>query len=266
MELWEGLNATTGEHVDVASLKLVGAQAPLIKAIADTGVPTVVVFSSGKPVTEPWVSNYTSAFIQQFYPSEQGGNALADVLFGDYNPSGKLSMSFPYDVGTTPSYYDYLNSARYADPGYIEDNGTIVFGHQYVIGNPVPWYEFGYGKSYSTFLYSNVTLDKENATSTDVVTATVQVTNNSTRDGTEVVQVYVRDMLASVAVPNQSLKGFKKVLIGAGATETVSVPLNVSDLGLWNIKMQYVVEPGEFMINVGSSSADIRANASFWVS
>uniref|UniRef100_A0A093VG87 beta-glucosidase n=1 Tax=Talaromyces marneffei PM1 TaxID=1077442 RepID=A0A093VG87_TALMA len=189
-ELWQGLNATTGEHVDLNDLSLVGAQAPLVKAIADTGVPTVVVFSSGKPITETWISNSTAALVQQFYPSEQGGNALADVLFGDYNPSGKLSVSFPRSAGVLPIYYDYLNSGRsIGDSGFVTENDTILFGHQYVIGSPLPWYEFGYGKSYSTFNYGTMKLDKTNVSATDTVTVSIDVTNEDTsRNATEVIQ------------------------------------------------------------------------------
>jgi len=264
-QLWQGLNATTGEHVDVASLNLVGAMPYLVQAIVDTGKPTVVVFSSGKPITEPWISTSASALVQQFYPSEQGGNALADVLFGDVNPSGKLSVGFPYDVGTTPIYYDYLNSGRTVSPGQIYPNGTLLFGHQYVLNTPVPLYEFGYGKSYSTFEYSAVTLSKTNVSASDNITASIKITNNSTRDGTEVVQLYVKDLLTSVVVPNIQLKGFSKVPIAAGATETVEIPISIGDLGLWNINMNYVVESGDFVIYLGSSSADLRANATLTV-
>jgi beta-glucosidase len=237
----------------------------LVQAIIDTGKPTVVVFSSGKPITEAWISTSASALVQQFYPSEEGGNALADVLFGDVNPSGKLSVGFPYDVGTTPIYYDYLNSGRPVDAGKEYANGSLLFGHQYVLSSPLPLYEFGYGKSYSTFQYSNVTLSKTSVSASDTITATVQVTNNSTRDGTEVVQLYVKDVISSVVVPNIQLKGFSKVPIGAGKTETVSIDLSVQELGLWDINMKYVVEPGEFVVLVGSSSADLRGNATFTV-
>ncbi|KAI1388019.1 glycoside hydrolase family 3 protein [Hypoxylon trugodes] len=265
-ELWGGLNATTGEHVDVHNLNLVGAMPHLVKAIIDTGKPTVVVFSSGKPITEPWISDAASALVQQFYPSEQGGYALADILFGDVNPSGKLSVSFPYDIGTTPIYYDYLNSARaYPDPGVINADGSMQFGHNYVLQSPLPLYEFGYGKSYSTFTYSKVKLSRSTASPTDTITVSVDITNDSTRDGAEVVQLYVQDVVASVVVPNKQLRGFSKVFIKAGATETVSIDINVADLGLWDINMKYVVEPGEFIIHVGSSSKDIRNNATLTV-
>ncbi|KAJ5343246.1 uncharacterized protein N7506_003070 [Penicillium brevicompactum] len=267
-ELWQGLNATTGEHVDVNDLSLVGAQAPLIKAIADTGVPTIVVLSSGKPITDTWIANSTSALVQQFYPSEQGGNALADVLFGDYNPSGKLSVSFPRYVGDLPIFYDYLNSGRsIGDSGQEFDNGTLVFGHQYVLGNPTPWYPFGYGKSYSKFKYGAVKVDKKTVSASDsTVTVTVDVTNtHATREGTEVVQVYVKDEIASVVVPNRELKGFEKVVIPAGKTKTVKIPVKIENLGVWNTSMKYVVEPGRFTVLVGSSSEDIRGNATFTV-
>lgn len=250
--------------MDVNSLNLVGAQSDLVKAVADTGKPTVVVFSSGKPVSEPWIANATSALVQQFYPSEEGGHALADVLFGKYNPSGKLSINFPRTIGSIPTFYDYLNSGRdIGDSGFEYGNGTILFGHQYVIGTPKPWYEFGYGKSYSKFTYGDVELDKSevSAEADSSFTASVVVTNESERDGTEVVQLYIVDEIASVAVPNRALKGFEKVLIPAGESVTVDIEVKVEELGLWDESMQYVVEPGDFGVLVGSSSTDIRANA-----
>jgi beta-glucosidase len=264
-ELWQGLNATTGEHVDVASLNLVGAMGPLVQAIIETGKPTVVVYSSGKPVTEPWISGNAAALIQQFYPGEQGGNGLADILFGDVSPSGKLSVSFPHDVGTLPIYYDYLNSGRSTDPGAILPNGTLQFGHQYVLNTPQPLYEFGFGLSYANFTYSNVTLSKIEASANDTITASVRITNSSPVDGKEVIQIYVQDVLASIVVPNKELKAFKKVLVKAGETVDVSVELDVSKWGLWNRKMEYVVEKGDFIVHVGASSMDLRGNATVTV-
>jgi beta-glucosidase len=238
----------------------------LVKAIIETGTPTVVVYSSGKPITEPWISEEAAALVQMFYQGEQGGNALADILYGSINPSGKLSVSFPWDIGTSPSYYDHLKSARqYPNPGQIHANGSMEFGNNYVLNSPLPMYEFGYGLSYSNFTYTNLKVSPENATTSDTVTVSVDVTNKGKLDGKEVVQVYVRDMLASVDVPNKKLKGFKKVLIKAGETETVEIELEVEKWGLWNRKMEYVVEPGEFMVLVGSSSEDFRGNATVTV-
>lgn len=265
-ELWENVNATTGEHVDISSLNLVGAQGALVQSIIETGKPTIVVYSSGKPITEPWISDSAAALVQQFYPSEQGGNALADILYGSVNPSGKLSVSFPYDVGTLPIYYDYLNSGRSTAAGEILTNGTMNFGQQYALSTPQPLYEFGFGRSYSTFIYSDAKLSATNATAKDTVTATVSVTNKSDRDGKEVVQLYVQDLLASVVVPNMQLKGFEKVMIKAGETVDVSIDVRVTDLGLWDINMEYVIEPGQFVFSMGSSSLDLRANATLTVS
>lgn len=249
----------------MSSLNLVGAMPHLVKAIIDTGKPTVVVFSSGKPITESWISTEASALVQQFYPSEEGGNALADVLFGSVNPSGKLSVGFPHDVGTLPIYYDYLNSGRGSSPGQEFPNGTLQFGSSYVLNTPMPLYEFGYGKSYSSFVYSDFKLSKTNVSATDSVTATVKITNSSTRDGKEVVQLYVKDLVASVVVPNIQLKGFSKVMVKAGKSVTVNIPLDIEKLGVWDINMKYVVEPGDFTVFVGSSSADFRANATLTV-
>jgi beta-glucosidase len=256
-ELWAGLNATTGEHVDVHDLKLVGAMPRLVKAIIDTGKPTVVVYSSGKPVTEPWISEEAAALVQQFYQSEEGGYALADVLYGNVNPSGRLSVSFPHDVGALPIYYDHLRSGRSSpDPGFEYPNGTLVFGHNYVLSTPLPLYPFGYGLSYSSFEYSNVRASSTRVSASDTVTISVDVTNTSDRDGAEVVQLYVRDVLASVDIPRHVLRGFEKVSIKAGKTKTVKIPLKVQDWGVWNRKSQYVVEPGEFVVLVGTSSEE----------
>ncbi|KAK4236001.1 glycoside hydrolase [Achaetomium macrosporum] len=261
-ELWQGLNATTGEHVDVNNLNLVGAQEPLVRAIVATGKPTVVVFSSGKPITAPWISDNAAALVQQFYPSEQGGAALASVLFGDVNPSGRLAVSFPRSVGDLPVYYDHWNSGRDASPdaGAAYENGTLLFGHQYVLGDPRPLYEFGYGLSYASFVYSDVQVDKTTVTAKDTVTVSVTVRNTSQRDGKEVVQLYVRDVIASVVVPNIQLRGFQKVALKAGESKRVSISIRMQDLGVWNARMKYVVEPGDFVFLVGASSSDFRGN------
>lgn len=268
------ISIRTGEHIDTNTLTLTGAQAPLIKAVSSTGVPTIVILSSGKPISEPWLSNpTTSALLQQFYPSEQGGHALADVLFGDHNPSGKLSVSFPRDVGSLTVFYDYLNSGRaITDSGSINpENGTLVFGHQYVLGSPTPWYPFGYGKSYSSFEYGDVSLDRttiplSSSVGDAVITVSVDVHNTSPDyDGTEVVQVYVVDEVASVVVPNRQLKGFEKAFVPAGETRNIKVPIRVEELGVWDKRMECVVERGRFVVMVGGSSVNVRGNATFAV-
>ena len=264
-QLWEGLNATTGEHVDEDSLDLVGAMRPLAQAIVNTSTPTVIVFSSGKPLTETWIDNTTASLVQQFYPSQEGGHALADVLFGDVNPSGKLSVSFPRSVGDLPVSYDYLRSGRPVNPGFIEGDGQIFFGHHYVIGNPTPWFAFGYGLSYTSFAYGQMTLSSTNVSAWDTISVSVNVTNNGTTDGAEVVQLYVRDDLASVDVPVMQLRGFEKVWIPTGETRAVTMDFCVKDLGVWNRTMQYQVETGAFTAWVGAASDDLRSNGTFWV-
>lgn len=265
-ELWGGLNATTGEHIDVSNLDLIGAMPRLVKAIIDTGKPTVVVFSSGKPITEPWISDEAAALVQQFYQSEQGGYALADILYGNENPSGKLSVSFPYDVGTLPIYYDHLNSARmWPNPGKVYENGTLDFGSTYVLETPTALYGFGYGLSYSKFEFSKISVSKSKVSASDTITVSVDVSNKSNRDGAEVVQLYVKDMIATIDVPRFQLKGFNKVEVKAGKTKTVKIDLAVSEWGLWNRKMEYVVEPGEFTVYVGNSSENFLGNVTVTV-
>jgi beta-glucosidase len=168
--LWTpGQNATTGEHNDLSDLGLVGAQRALVQAVVATGKPTVVVFVSGKPVTEPWIATRTfaclpvpfwacpyvhadaAAVVQQFYPGELGGQALAELLFGAFAPSGRLPVSFPRSVGTAPAFYNYLKGARPLDPGAVLDDGQLQFGHQYVLDSPVPIWSFGQGMSYVNF-------------------------------------------------------------------------------------------------------------------
>ncbi|KAF9022709.1 glycoside hydrolase superfamily [Rhodocollybia butyracea] len=186
--LWTpGTNATTGEHVDLSSLDLVGAQLPLVEAIVNTGKPTVVIFVSGKPVSEPWIQAHASAVIQQFYPGE--------LVFG-----------------TTPIFYNYLNGMRPVSPGFIEDNGTLDFGHQYVLNSPVPIWSFGHGLSYTTFNYTDLTLN-----------------------GKEVVQVYLSAFVSSVVTPVQKLVGFQKINLAAGASQTVSIEVQSSQLAVWNL-------------------------------
>ncbi|PYH44080.1 glycoside hydrolase [Aspergillus saccharolyticus JOP 1030-1] len=264
----KGLNATTGEGYDVNDLRLVGAQRALIQQVLDTGTPTVVVFSSGKPITEPWLSSNATAtaLVQQFYSSPNGGVALAEVLFGNHSPSGRLPISFPRDVGSLPVVYDYLDSGREVrTPGARYANGSLKFGRDYVLDTPDVWFGFGHGESYATFEYSNVQVIPKAPRASDNVTVTVNVRNTSDRDGKEVVQLYVVDPISSVVTPNKQLKGFQKVFIRAGESVTVSLEVSLTSLGLWNAGMRYVVEPGQFIAHVGRSSTDLRGNVSFFV-
>ncbi|KAJ7499897.1 family 3 glycoside hydrolase [Mycena latifolia] len=252
--LWTpGTNATTGEHVDVSDLGLVGAQLDLVKAVKAAGKPTVVVFVSGKPVAEPWIQAHADAVIQQFYPGELGGLALAEIVFGAVNPSGKLPVSFPRSVGTTPIFYNYLKGSRPLDPGQVLDDGTLMFGHQYVLNSPVPLWSFGHGLSYTTFNYTGLTLSPSTISKTQNFNVIVTVHNTGSVAGKEVVQVYMTDLISSVVTPNQQLVGFQKVNIPAGGSVTVTIPVLSSQLAVWTLQNAWAVESGTFNIKVGTS-------------
>ncbi|TFK34360.1 glycoside hydrolase superfamily [Crucibulum laeve] len=252
--LWTpGTNATTGEHVDVADLGLVGAQLKLVQAVKNTGKPTIVVFISGKPIAEPWIQAHADAVIQQFYPGELGGLALAEVVFGAVNPSGKLPVSFPRDVGTTPVFYNYLKGSRPIDAGQVLDNGQLIFGHSYVLNSPAPLWSFGHGLSYTSFNYTNLKLSSSTIKKTQDFSVSVTVHNTGSVVGKEVVQVYLTDIQSSVVTPNQELVGFKKVEIPARGSTVVTIPVISSQLAVWSLSNSWVVESGNFIVKVGTS-------------
>lgn len=223
-----------GEGFDRSTLDLMGLQTDLLKALKATGKPLVVVYIEGRPLNKNWAAANADALLTLWYPGQEGGTALADVLLGKYNPAGRLSVSVPRSVGQLPVYY----------------NRKVPFGHDYVEESADPLYPFGYGKSYTTFEYGNMTAESAKVT--------VDVTNTGAVDGDEVVQVYVRDLVASTARPRKQLRAFKRVHVKAGETVTVELPLEKSAFELINPAMERVTEPGEFEIQVGASSADIR--------
>ncbi|KAI7853297.1 beta-glucosidase-related glycosidase [Circinella umbellata] len=267
VELWQNVNATTGEHIDQNDLALVGAQLNLVKAVHATGTPTVVVYVTGKPIAEPWIKYNVNAIINAFYPGENGGTALANILFGKVNPSGKLSVSFPTYVGSLPAYYNFPKSGRPISPGMIHPNGTLQFGQQYVLGTPEPLWYFGHGLSYTTFEYKSVKLSKTQIKQDekDDITVTVTVKNSGDYDGKEVIQVYVDDVIASVVVPNKALKGFAKVDIPAGETATVDISIRLEELEVWDINNKFTLEKGDFVFYVGGSYAEPSFNTTLTV-
>lgn len=248
-------NATCGEGFDLSDLTLTGVQEDLIKAIHATGKPVIVVLLAGKPFAMPWVKRNIPAILVQWYPGERGGYALADVLFGRVNPSGKLNYSFPQSVGHLPCYYNYLPT----DKGFYHQPGTTEKpGKDYVFSSPAALWAFGHGLSYTEFDYLSLTTDREDYRGKDTVRIVVKVKNVGSCDGKEVVQVYVRDVVSSVVTPVQQLKGFKKVEIARGEISTVEIAVPVTALALYDREMNRVVEPGAFELQVGSASDDIR--------
>jgi beta-glucosidase len=231
----------SGEGYDRQSLDLMGKQLALLQAVVKTGKPVVLVFIGGRPLNLNWPAEHVPAIISAWYPGQEGGNAIADVLFGDYNPGGRLPVSVPRSVGQLPVYYNYQKSSR----------------HDYVEGPASPLYGFGYGLSFSKFKYSDLKAEVS-AGDNLLLNVSVDVTNESDRDGDEVVQLYLRDDVSSIVTPVEQLKAFSRVNIKAGQTKTVSFVLHKQDLSLLNQQMQKVVEAGDFTLRVGAGSQDIK--------
>lgn len=240
---------TSGEGVDRSSLDLPGAQLKLLKAVHETGTPVVLVLQNGRPITMGWEAEHIPAILEAWYPGENGGHAIAEVLFGDYNPAGRLPISFPRSIGQLPVYY---NRRRGGSAHYVE-------------GDNRPLYAFGHGLSYTTFSYGALRLSAERIIPSGQVSVEVDVTNTGDRAGDEVAQLYVSDVVSSVAKPDKELKRFKRVHLRPGETKTLSFGLDAKDLRLLNRELTWVVEPGEFRVLVGPSSDRIAAEASFEV-
>lgn len=265
---WLGRNAkgniaTSGEGFDLSSLDLPGRQLDLLKAVKATGKPMIVVLITGKPLVMSWAKENADAVLVQFYGGEQQGNALADVLLGDVNPSGKLNVSFPRSTGNTPCYYNYYTSDRenIYDKGGSPEEPNL----HYVFEKPYALWNFGHGKSYTTFEYSEPVFSGDTFGPDGTLTVTVDVTNTGDRDGKEVVQLYVQDKISTVSTPDQMLRAFDKQLIPAGETRTFTLTLPMEELKLYNIDRKYVVEPGEFEIQIGAASDDIKSRKTITV-
>lgn len=246
---------TAGEAYDLSSLELPGRQLDLIKSVKATGKPMIVVFITGKPLVMTYVQENADAALVQFCGGEQQGAAMADVLLGNVNPSGKLTVSFPRSTGNTPCFYNhYLTDRDFWDqPGTPADPKM-----RYIFDIPQPVWNFGHGLSYTTFEYSDIEVDNKEPKATDTITVKVRVTNTGDREGKEVVQLYVRDIVSSVSTPVQQLKGFSKVNLQPGESKVVEIKLPMKELALWNARMEEVVEPGDFELQIGSASDDIK--------
>lgn len=251
----------SGEGYDLTSLDPPGVQRELLQAVCATGKPVVLVMVHGRPWSIDWEKDHVPAILEAWYPGEQGGNAIAGILLGDVNPSGRLNCSVPRSVGHLPVTYDYKASAR----GINREPGTPEKpGRDYVFSSPAPLFAFGHGLSYTTFEYSDLKID--NNASAKTVKVSVNVRNTGRRDGKEVVQLYVNDRVSSVTTPQKMLKGFDKIELKAGEQKTVTFDLPYDELALWNASMQRVVEPGEFAVMIGRSAEDIALSGSFVVS
>ena len=245
---------TTGEGYDLTDINPIGVQRELLQAIHATGKPIVLVLVHGRPWSIGWEKENIHAILEAWYPGEKGGNAVANILFGEVNPSGRLNATFPQSVGHIPVFYNYKPSAK----GINREPGTPEKpGRDYVFSSPDPLFAFGHGLSYTDFNYSDMKVT-DNVGTDGTIEATVTVTNTGNRKGKEVVQLYVNDKVSSVTTPVMELKRFEKIELAPGESKEVTFRLPATELGLWNSRMEYVTEPGEFEIMVGKSSDNIQ--------
>jgi len=229
---------------DTHTLELFGEQSALAEAMFATGKPVIVYLANGRPLSITSINAKASAVIEGWYMGEQAGTAAAEVLFGDISPSGKLTITFPKSVGQLPLYYNHKPQAHYLD---------------YLTLDSKPLYPFGYGLSYTTFSYGEIKLSSREITKDGSLVASIDITNTGAMDADEIVQLYIRDCVASVTRPVMELKDFMRISLKKGVTETVHFVINKSKLAFWNIDMHYIVEPGEFELMIGRSSVDFQS-------
>ena len=249
--------ATDGEGDDAATLELTGRQEELVKAVHAAGKPTVVVLINGRPLATRWIAQNVPAIIEAWLPGEQGGRAVAEVLFGDTNPSGRLPVTVPRHAGQLPVYYN----AKKSKPYWVKQG----WGHAYVDLEPTPLYPFGFGLSYTRFEYSDLKLSAREILPSDSLEVSVRVKNSGDRAGSETVQLYLEDVVSSVSTPVKQLRGFAKVALPPGETRTCTFTLRPDDLALYDQALRRVVEPGQFRVMAGASAEDIRLRGEFWV-
>lgn len=247
----------TGEAASRTNLDLPSVQNKLIRKVYDTGKPVVLVLMNGRPLTINWISENIPAVIEAWYLGDQAGNAIAQLLFGDYNPSGKLPVTFPRSTGQIPVYYYQKSTGRPID----KEN---KYTSKYLDSPNTPLYPFGYGLSYTTFRYSNIKISNERIKKEESTSVSVDITNTGSREGNEIVQLYIRDEFASVTRPVKELKGFRKINLSPGETETLNFVITPDMLSFLDIDLNPVVEPGRFTLLIGGNSTDL-ISASFEV-
>ncbi len=243
----------TGEASSRSNISIPHSQQMLLRELEKTGKPLVIVLFNGRPMTLGWESEHATAMLDVWFGGTEAGNAVADVLFGNYNPSGKLTTSFPRSVGQIPIYYNHKNTGR---PFNGEEFSKFKSNYLDISNDPL--YPFGYGLSYTSFTYSDISLNKTAITASDKLEVKVKVTNTGNYDGEETVQLYTRDLVGSIARPVKELKGFRKVFLKKGESADVSFTLTVNDLRFYNKDLKYVYEPGDFKVFVGTSSQNVK--------
>lgn len=248
----------SGESSSVTDIQIPETQKNLLKALVKTGKPVVMVLFTGRPLALKWEDENIPAILNVWFPGSEAGSAIADILFGDANPSGKLSATFPQNVGQVPLYYAHKNTGRpLADGKWFEK-----FRSNYLDVSNDPLYPFGFGLSYTTFNYSDIKLSSNTLTKGKSITASVTLTNTGKYDGQEVVQLYIRDLVGSITRPVKELKGFQKVSLKAGESKNITFTLTENDLKFYNSDLKFVAEPGDFKLFIGTNSRDVK-EASF---
>lgn len=250
--------AWSGEAASRSDISLPACQKKLLQALRETGKPLVLVLINGRPLILNDEVNWADAILEAWAPGIQAGNAIADVLFGDYNPSGKLTTTFPRSVGQIPLYYNHLNTGRPADP-------RNKFTSKYLDVPNEPLFPFGFGLSYTTFEYGDIRLNKTSLKGEDTLMASITITNTGKKAGEEVVQLYLRDPVASISRPVKELKNCRKILLNPGEKKEVVFKITPEDLKFYNANLVYDWEPGEFIIMIGGNSRDVKEAKINWV-
>ncbi len=241
----------SGEAASRTNISIPESQQKLIRALSQTGKPLVLVLMSGRPLAIPEEKALATSILLTWHAGTEAGNAIADVLFGNYNPSGKLSATFPVNIGQVPIYHSMKNTGRPSGPN------SPKFQSNYLDAPNAPLFPFGFGLSYTNFSYGNISLSKSSIRSTESFTASITLTNSGQYEGEEVVQLYIRDMVGSITRPLKELKGFQKIKLKAGETKTVSFTISVNDLKFYNSDLKFVAEPGDFKLFIGTNSRDV---------
>jgi beta-glucosidase len=250
----------TGESSSRSDITIPEAQENLLKALVKTGKSLVLVLFTGRPLALKWEQDNVPTILNVWFGGSEAGNAIGDVLFGDVNPSGKLTTTFPQNVGQVPLYYNHKNTGR----PLAEGKWFEKFRSNYLDVSNEPVYPFGYGLSYTNFSYSDVQLSSNSLKGNQTLTASVQLSNTGTREGKETVQLYIRDVVGSITRPVKELKGFQKIGLNAGESKTVSFKITPGDLKFYNGDLKYDWEPGEFIIMIGTNSRDVKSASINW--
>ena len=246
----------SGESSSRTDLEIPAVQKRLLQALLKTGKPVVLVLFSGRPLVLNWENENVPAILNVWFGGTEAAKAITDVVFGDVNPSGKLTATFPQNVGQIPLYYSHKNTGRPLEDG----KWFSKFRSNYIDVSNEPLYPFGYGLSYTTFDYSDIKLDKNKFKAGEVINASVIVKNTGTREGKEVVQLYIRDLVGSSTRPVKELKHFEKINLKPGESKTVNFKITVDDLKFYNSNLKYLAEPGDFKVFIGTNSRDAKTN------